>query len=51
MCVLDPDVDKNLKLVRLCLHLACMTDDVQIYEKIKCVSVIRPILFVRVSLY
>ena len=28
MCVLDPDVDKNLKLVRLCLHLACMTDDV-----------------------
>ena len=28
VCVLDPDVDKNLKLVRLCLHLACTRDDV-----------------------
>ena len=28
VCVFDPDVDKNLKLVRLCLHLACVRDEV-----------------------
>ena len=28
MLCLDPDVDENLKLVRLCLNLACTRDDV-----------------------